>query len=405
MRIKEIPSTIEGDDKRFGLFQLLATLKWPEGYDGYMRSIGSAPARRMVSGYPSDSPSPPTFLRSPTDVSPRSLRLATGSGRREVSDDDDEAMGYGGLPFARPQSARYARPAGMYSDSDDQLQSAQEQLYRLQQENEQLRRSMMLSGSSISSPVEKEMAEMRAELTALRKDLFSSQQNSATRTRGAGASHIVPEAPLPPPATRRREGSASTPSAPSRTTPLAVQTPPQARKSTAQAPAPSPSLDAAQPSQPYREAPPQPPTYEPPPAQYQPTPQPEPLYYVPPGPVLPVAMAGPPPQQMPPLPMQGLATVLGVTIPSSGTWLDRFAALIEYAPVAMCITDMLCPGLPLTATNRAMAALTGYTQKELDGRNCRFLQGPATEASAIVAMVSAIRSRQPTTVQLTNYRK
>ena len=179
MRIKEIPSTIEGDDKRFGLFQLLAKLKWPEGYDDYMRSIGSAPARRMVSGYPSDSPSPPTSLRSPTGTSPRGLRLATGSGRREVSDDDDEAMGYGGLPFARPQSARYARPAGMYSDADNQLQSAQEQLYQLQQENEQLRRSMMLLGSSISS-------EMRSDLTALRKDLFSSQQNWSTRTHGAG---------------------------------------------------------------------------------------------------------------------------------------------------------------------------------------------------------------------------
>jgi hypothetical protein len=185
MRIKESHSTIEGADKRFGLFRLLATLKWPEGYDGYMRSIGSPSARRMVSGYPSDSPSPPTSVRSLTGISPRGLLLATGSGRHEVSDtDDNEAMGYGGLPFARPQSARYPRPAGMYSDTDDQLQSAEEQLFQVQQENERLRRSMMLSGSSISSPVEKEMAEMRAELTALRKDLFSSQQDWSSH--GAG---------------------------------------------------------------------------------------------------------------------------------------------------------------------------------------------------------------------------
>ena len=193
LRIKECPSTIEGADKRFGLFQLLATLEWPEGYDGYMRSIGCASARRMVSGYSSDSPSPPTSVRSLTGTSPRGLRLATGSGRHEVSEDDEEAMGYGGLPFARPQPARYPLPAGMHSDADDQLQSlthslklththlqsAQEQLYQLQQENEQLRRSMMLLGSSISS-------EMRSDLTALRKDLFSSQQNWSTRTHGAG---------------------------------------------------------------------------------------------------------------------------------------------------------------------------------------------------------------------------
>ena len=193
LRIKECASTIEGADKRFGLFQLLATLEWPEGYDGYMRSIGCASARRMVSGYSSDSPSPPTSVRSLTGTSPRGLRLATGSGRHEVSEDDEEAMGYGGLPFARPQPARYPLPAGMHSDADDQLQSlthslklththlqsAQEQLYQLQQENEQLRRSMMLLGSSISS-------EMRSDLTALRKDLFSSQQNWSTRTHGAG---------------------------------------------------------------------------------------------------------------------------------------------------------------------------------------------------------------------------
>ena len=188
-----MPFAIEGADKRFGLFQLLATLEWPEGYDGYMRSIGCASARRMVSGYSSDSPSPPTSVRSLTGTSPRGLRLATGSGRHEVSEDDEEAMGYGGLPFARPQPARYPLPAGMHSDADDQLQSlthslklththlqsAQEQLYQLQQENEQLRRSMMLLGSSISS-------EMRSDLTALRKDLFSSQQNWSTRTHGAG---------------------------------------------------------------------------------------------------------------------------------------------------------------------------------------------------------------------------
>ena len=92
----------------------------------------------------------------------------------------------GAVPTSSRHAFRRGRSAAVthsltqtHSDTHTHLQSAQEQLYQLQQENEQLRRSMMLLGSSISS-------EMRSDLTALRKDLFSSQQNWSTRTHGAG---------------------------------------------------------------------------------------------------------------------------------------------------------------------------------------------------------------------------
>ena len=55
--------------------------------------------------------------------------------------------------------------------------------------------------------------------------------------------------------------------------------------------------------------------------------------------------------------------------------------------------------------NQAMVDLTGYPRGEIEGRNCRFLQGKRTEAAAVRAMVAGIRGAKPTTVRVTNYRK
>ena len=66
---------------------------------------------------------------------------------------------------------------------------------------------------------------------------------------------------------------------------------------------------------------------------------------------------------------------------------------------------MASPGLPLVHVNRAFLALTGYERDEALGRNCRFLQGPKTEADAVKEMVSALRCGRPCDVRVTNYRK
>ena len=63
------------------------------------------------------------------------------------------------------------------------------------------------------------------------------------------------------------------------------------------------------------------------------------------------------------------------------------------------------PGLPIAFCNQAMVDLTGYPREQIEGRNCRFLQGKRTEAAAVRAMVSGIRSAKVTTVRVTNYRK
>ena len=100
-----------------------------------------------------------------------------------------------------------------------------------------------------------------------------------------------------------------------------------------------------------------------------------------------------------------LAAKMGLPAPTAGTWLQMLCEVVENIPLAMLVTDMCVPGLPITYCNQAMAKLTGYERGEIRGRNCRFLQGPMTEASAVRQMIVAVRTASQTTVRVTNYRR
>jgi PAS domain S-box-containing protein len=87
---------------------------------------------------------------------------------------------------------------------------------------------------------------------------------------------------------------------------------------------------------------------------------------------------------------------------------DEFEALlasIHHTPIATVITDPNRPDNPIVAANAAFCALTGYTEPEIIGRNCRFLTGPATETGARAALAKAVTEAVPTLVELTNYRR
>ena len=100
-----------------------------------------------------------------------------------------------------------------------------------------------------------------------------------------------------------------------------------------------------------------------------------------------------------------MAQKTGVPAPSPGPWLQMLCDVMERQPYGMLVTDMQVPGLPITYCNIAMTKLTGYERGEICGRNCRFLQGPGTEASAVRQMVVAVRTATLTTVRVTNYRR
>ncbi|MGV3652437.1 MAG: PAS domain S-box protein [Devosia sp.] len=84
---------------------------------------------------------------------------------------------------------------------------------------------------------------------------------------------------------------------------------------------------------------------------------------------------------------------------------DPFAAAMRATRMPMIITDPRQTDNPIVFVNDAFGRLTGYTREETLGRNCRFLQGPATNADDILRVREAIGTRVPIEIDLLNYRK
>lgn len=61
--------------------------------------------------------------------------------------------------------------------------------------------------------------------------------------------------------------------------------------------------------------------------------------------------------------------------------------------------------MPLVYANKAFEAITGYTQGETIGRNCRFLQGSEHDQEGVSQLREAIKNKKPVEVTLKNYRK
>ncbi|OAQ51257.1 hypothetical protein HTG_18580 [Natrinema mahii] len=78
---------------------------------------------------------------------------------------------------------------------------------------------------------------------------------------------------------------------------------------------------------------------------------------------------------------------------------------IEEAPIGITISDPSQADNPLIAVNEQFERLTGYDEAEIVGRNCRFLQGEATDSEPVQEIRTAIDEAQPVTVELRNYRR
>src|SRR3954452_19856495 len=84
-------------------------------------------------------------------------------------------------------------------------------------------------------------------------------------------------------------------------------------------------------------------------------------------------------------------------------------ALRERAVIAtditFTITDPREPDHPLVWVNPSFTRVTGYEADEAIGRNCRFLQGPATDPGAVAQIRAALEETRTVTTTLLNYRK
>ncbi|AUV80329.1 hybrid sensor histidine kinase/response regulator [Salinigranum rubrum] len=78
---------------------------------------------------------------------------------------------------------------------------------------------------------------------------------------------------------------------------------------------------------------------------------------------------------------------------------------METAPFGIVVTDPSLSDNGIVYANEGFERLTGYTESEILGENCRFLQGEATDSESVAAMREAIDNEEPVSVELRNYRK
>lgn len=83
----------------------------------------------------------------------------------------------------------------------------------------------------------------------------------------------------------------------------------------------------------------------------------------------------------------------------------QLTVAIDSLMSGVSITDATQPDNPIVFVNPSFTRMTGYSAAEVIGRNCRFMQGPETDPTAVQALREAINSRQPFTQELLNYRK
>ncbi|PIE11859.1 MAG: histidine kinase [Rhodobacterales bacterium] len=79
--------------------------------------------------------------------------------------------------------------------------------------------------------------------------------------------------------------------------------------------------------------------------------------------------------------------------------------LLERVRLPLVISDPTVADAPIIFANDAFLALTGFERSEVVGRNCRFLQGPATTEESLQQVRAIIASGDVGTVEIVNYRK
>ena len=75
------------------------------------------------------------------------------------------------------------------------------------------------------------------------------------------------------------------------------------------------------------------------------------------------------------------------------------------APFSLVLTDPRQPDNPIVYANQAFCDISGYPKSEIIGRNCRFLQGPATDPHTVERIQKALRDNDEVMVDILNYHK
>ena len=81
------------------------------------------------------------------------------------------------------------------------------------------------------------------------------------------------------------------------------------------------------------------------------------------------------------------------------------AKILDSCLNGVTLADPDLEDMPLVYANKAFEDITGYTQEETIGRNCRFLQGTDRNQAEVAKLKQAIQNKQPVEVTLRNYKK
>ncbi len=77
---------------------------------------------------------------------------------------------------------------------------------------------------------------------------------------------------------------------------------------------------------------------------------------------------------------------------------------MDEARIGISIADARQPDEPIVYVNEGFERVTGYDTADALGRNCRFLQGEATDPEAVATLRERIDATEPASVEILNYR-
>lgn len=89
----------------------------------------------------------------------------------------------------------------------------------------------------------------------------------------------------------------------------------------------------------------------------------------------------------------------------SGIIPQVLAAILDACVNGVTLADPDMEDAPIIYANKAFENLTGYSQEEILGHNCRFLQGADRDQSARYEIAEAMKKNEGVEVTLRNYKK